>query len=86
MSGGHVHGGPECLALFAQLSEYLDGELDLAACAAVEEHMADCERCRDFLESMKRAVAYVASMETPELPEHFKRDILSAYERAKRSS
>jgi len=86
MSGRHVHGGPECVALFAKLSEYLDGELDPAACAGVDGHMADCERCREFLESLRRAVTHVASMEAPELPENFKRDILSAYVRAKGSS
>ena len=86
MSGRHVHGAPECVALFAKLSEYLDGELDPTDCAGVEDHMADCGRCREFLESLRRAVAHVASMEAPELPENFKRDILSAYARARESS
>ncbi len=86
MSGGHVHGGPECVALFAKLSEYLDGELEPAACADVDGHLADCERCREFLESLRRAVAHVASTDAPELPENLKRDILSAYARARGSS
>jgi len=86
MSGRHAHGGPECVALFAKLSEYLDDELDPTACAGVEDHMADCGRCRKFLESLRRAVAHVASMEAPELPENLKRDILSAYARARESS
>ena len=47
MSGGHVHGGPECVALFAKLSEFLDGELEQGACADVEGHLADCERCQE---------------------------------------
>ena len=83
MSGGHVHGGPECVALFAKLSEFVDGELEQGACADVEGHLADCERCQEFLESLRRAVAHVASMEAPELPEYLKRDILSAYARTK---
>jgi anti-sigma factor RsiW len=86
MSREHVHGGPECVALFAKLSEYLDGELDPGACADVDGHMADCERCREFLESLRRAVAHVASLDTPELPEQLKKDILSAYARARGSS
>ncbi len=86
MSGRHVHGGPECVALFAKLSEYLDGELDPGACAGVLGHMEDCDRCREFLESLRRAVAHVASMESPELPENLKNDILAAYARAKESS
>jgi len=86
MSRGHVHGGPECVALFARLSEYLDGELDPAACAGIDDHMVDCGPCREFLESLRRAVAHVASVDVAELPEHFKRDIVSAFERARRSS
>ena len=86
MTGGHVHGGPECVALFARLSEYLDGELEPTACAGVEHHMADCSRCRDFLESLRRAVAHVATVDARELPENLKRDILSAYARAKGAS
>lgn len=86
MSGGHVHGGPECVALFAKLSEYLDGELDPGACAGVEDHMADCERCREFLESLRRAVAHVSSMDAPELPDNLKRDILSAYAKKRGAS
>jgi anti-sigma factor RsiW len=86
VSGRHVHGGPECVALFARLSEYLDGELDPAACTGIEGHMADCERCREFLESLRRAVAHVASMDSPELPENLKNEILSAYARARRTS
>jgi len=84
MSAGHVHGGPECKALFARLSEYLDGELDPAVCAGVDEHMTDCHRCRAFLESLRRAVAFVAETESPSLPEDLKQDIVSAYERARR--
>ena len=86
MSAGHVHGGPECVALFARLSEYMDGELDPAVCAGIDGHMADCEPCRRFLDSLRRAVAHVASLDAPELPENFKREIVSAYERARRSS
>ena len=86
MSGGHVHGGPECVALFARHSEYMDGELDPGVCAGIDEHMADCEPCRQFLDSLRRAVAHVATLDAPELPEDFKRDIVSAYERARRSS
>jgi anti-sigma factor RsiW len=86
MSSRHAHGGSECVALFAKLSEYLDGELDPAACAGVEGHMGDCDRCREFLESLRRAVAHVSAMESPELPENFKNDILAAYARARSSS
>lgn len=85
MSDEHVHGDPECVALFAKLSEYMDGELDPAVCAGVEDHMADCAPCRDFLESLRRAVSYVATTMAPDLPDDLKREIVSAYERARRA-
>lgn len=84
MSEPHVHGGPECVALFARLSEYMDGELAPADCAEIDGHMTDCAPCRDFLESLRRAVAYVARTSTPQLPDELKREIVSAYERARR--
>jgi anti-sigma factor RsiW len=83
MSGRHVHGGPECRALFEKLSEYLDGELDPAVCAGMEEHLADCARCQAFLESLRRAVAHVGAAPPPELPEDVKNEVLAAYHRAR---
>ncbi|HVQ34577.1 MAG TPA: zf-HC2 domain-containing protein [Candidatus Bathyarchaeia archaeon] len=85
MSEKHVHGGPECVALFAKLSEYMDGEVDPAVCAGIEDHMADCAPCRDFLESLRRAVAFIASTNAPKLPEDLKSEIVAAYERARRA-
>ena len=83
MKPDHVHGGPECLALFEKLSEYLDGEVDPAVCAGIDRHLADCERCQVFLESLRRAVAHIGSISLPELPEDIKREILAAYRAAR---
>ena len=83
MNEPHVHGGPECLALFERLSEYLDGEIDPLVCAGVERHLADCDRCQVFLESLRRAVAHVASVEPPELPDDLKAEIVAAYRAAR---
>jgi len=85
MSDRHVHGGPECVALFAKLSEYMDGELDPAVCAEVDGHMVDCAPCKEFLESLRRAVAHVASTQVSDLPDDLKHAIVSAYERAKKA-
>ena len=42
MTDAHEHGSEACRELLARLSEYLDDELDEAACAEIESHMADC--------------------------------------------
>lgn len=54
----HTHNqkDPACLEVFARLSEYIDGELDSADCAHIEEHIADCPPCIDFLRSLKQCV------------------------------
>jgi anti-sigma factor RsiW len=80
----HPHGGPECKMLFEKLSEYLDGELDPALYPRFEEHMGDCEPCQAFLESLRRTVGLVGSVEAVELPPEVRRQVLDAYEKAKR--
>ena len=73
------------MALFARLSEYMDGELDPAVCGEIDLHMEDCAPCRDFLQALRRAVAHVASTEAPSLPPDLKQWIVAAYERARRA-
>lgn len=80
----HEHGGPDCRELFERLSEYLDGEIDPADCSRIDEHMADCPPCRDFLDSLRRTVGLVRSSPAEELPEDWKREVLEAYGRARR--
>ncbi len=84
MSSGHAHGGPECRALLAQLSEYLDGELDAAACEGIDGHMDDCPRCQAFLESLKRTIAHVRRSPGVKIPEDLRREVVASYAKARR--
>jgi anti-sigma factor RsiW len=86
MSGGHVHGGDECRKLLEQLSEYIDGELDLEACTAIEAHNEDCERCRAFIESLRRTVTFIQRLPRPALSEELKRELIAAYGRGRSES
>jgi predicted anti-sigma-YlaC factor YlaD len=81
----HAHGGPECKALFAKLSEYLDGEIDAVDCAHVDAHLADCPPCRDFLESLRRTVRLVQSDPDGALPEEARRAVLESWQRVRRT-
>ena len=45
-----------CVRLFAALSDYLDEELDLPRCRAIESHMDGCLGCMRFMKSLERTV------------------------------
>ena len=46
------------------IDAYLDGELDLATCVRVEEHLAECVACREKLES-RQVLASLVAEEAP---------------------
>ena len=45
-----------CQEVFALLSDYLNLELPPEACAEVEHHLAGCEPCVEFAESLRKTV------------------------------
>jgi len=45
-----------CKSLFAQLSHYLDGQLDDSMCEQLERHLDGCEQCKAFLDNLESTV------------------------------
>lgn len=45
-----------CKEMFAELSDYLDDELDDSLCAELEKHMDGCEPCKAFLSSLEKSI------------------------------
>jgi len=45
-----------CKALFAQLSDYLDEQLDDSVCEKLEQHFDGCEPCKMFLASLESTI------------------------------
>lgn len=86
MSGRHEHGGAECRKLLEKLSEYIDGELDLETCSAIEAHSEDCEPCRAFIESLRRTVTFIQAIPRFSLTEEMKREVIAAYGRRRSKS
>ncbi|MBI5594650.1 MAG: zf-HC2 domain-containing protein [Elusimicrobia bacterium] len=41
----------------AKVSEFIDGGLPAAMCRRIRAHMDDCRPCRDFVASLRRAMA-----------------------------
>jgi len=55
----HVHQGTRpagCKAMFAELSNYLDEQLDDSLCEEFEHHMAGCEPCQAFIATLKSTI------------------------------
>ena len=51
-----------CRQVRAQMSDYLDGELDARAAAGVERHVRWCPNCRRMLENLRRTVAGLGAL------------------------
>jgi anti-sigma factor RsiW len=76
----------ECQAIFALLSEYLDGQLPPATCEELEQHIRGCAPCVAFVESLKRSIGicreYSPSEEPPPLDPTVKELLKASYQRA----
>ena len=77
----HEHGSRQCREIFERLSEYMDGELDPELCERLEGHMDDCPPCVAFLESLRRTVRLVGSLEAPVLDEDARRRVVEDHRR-----
>lgn len=75
-----------CKAMFAELSNYLDEELDDSMCEELERHINGCEPCKAFLASLEATIEQVrhlpAQPPDPVKAAVLRREILSRYEQA----
>jgi RNA polymerase sigma-70 factor, ECF subfamily len=75
-----------CKAMFAELSNYLDEELDDSMCAELEKHMHGCEPCQAFLSTLESTI--LQCRQSPkDAPNRRKaaairKDLMESYERA----
>ena len=60
---------PECLAMLAGVSTYLDGELATAECAAIEAHCAVCPSCASLVERLRQTVGLCRGVAETPLPQ-----------------
>ncbi len=75
-----------CKAMFAELSNYLDEELDTSMCEELERHISGCEPCKAFLASLESTIEQLRHF-PGDSPNHAKAaalrtEILSRYEQA----
>ena len=73
-----------CKEMFAELSNYLDEELDDSLCEELEKHMDGCEPCKAFLASLERSIQQcrMAPNEAPDprVAARFRRELMAEYQ------
>jgi len=73
-----------CKQMFAELSNYLDEDLDDSLCAELEKHMEGCEPCKAFLASLEETIRTCRTAPNERLNErtavNVRRGVLSKYQ------
>jgi anti-sigma factor RsiW len=60
---------PECQEMLANISAYLDGDLEAARCDAIERHCQVCAPCAGLVEGLKETVGLCRQAGAVPLPE-----------------
>jgi RNA polymerase sigma-70 factor, ECF subfamily len=72
-----------CKEMFADLSNYLDDELDDSLCAELEKHMKNCAPCVAFLASLEKSIEQCRHepdhLPDPDVAAKLRREVMSRY-------
>lgn len=68
MEAGQQKHYKSCREIFAELSAWLDAELPEDACREIEEHIACCAPCVEFVESLRKTVEICRRYEPGAMP------------------
>jgi RNA polymerase sigma-70 factor, ECF subfamily len=75
---------PRCKELFAELSGYLDDELDDSLCEELEKHLHGCAPCQAFLATLQGTIeqcrAVPGASPDPHAASKLRREVLSQYQ------
>jgi len=47
---------PSCKQMLGNLSDFIDGDLQIELCAEIEEHLKNCTNCRIVVDTLKKTV------------------------------
>lgn len=74
-----------CKQIFAELSDYLDEELDDALCEELEKHMDGCQPCQAFISSLEKSIEQCRTAPNeppdPRAAAKLRRELISEYVR-----
>ncbi len=62
-----------CREVLANISGYLDGELDTTACGAIERHCLACPTCAELVKGLRETVGLCRQAATVPLPDAVRR-------------
>jgi len=65
-----------CKQLIAQLSSFLDGELDDAMCKKIEQHLATCPNCSMVVDTTKKTITLYRDAPSEEMPRHVREHLI----------
>jgi anti-sigma factor RsiW len=72
--------GPmDCNELVELVTAYLDGALDPDTRGRVEEHLADCDGCANYVQQFRETVRTVGKIRNEQLDPAFRSRLLDAF-------
>lgn len=69
---------PACQHLRRHLAEYLEGEASTTVCAAIEEHLQECDACHVVVHTTQRTVSLYRRLPRPAFSEASRRRLYRA--------
>ena len=73
-----------CVELVELVTEYLEDGLSEAERRRFEDHVRDCEACANYLYQIKETIAVVGRIETDDLSDEARSELLAAFRGWKR--
>jgi anti-sigma factor RsiW len=70
-----------CQQLVELVTDYLEGDLDEADRAAVEEHLAACGHCTRYVQQVRRMLELTAGPDPEPVPEELLDDLAARFRR-----
>lgn len=65
-----------CKQLIAQLSSFLDGELDAELCERIQQHLATCPNCRVVVDTTQKTITLYRDAPPEEIPLHVREHLI----------
>ena len=72
-------GGLTCQEVVELVTDYIEGVLDDATAARVDEHLSACPGCMEYVRQVRATIRLLGQVETPSLSERTRSDLMAAF-------